>query len=97
MHRRVGLARAGQVHPAIFQDPVDPPGGGGLAGVPPGGIVHRYARPRRQRGEQPSRDPGRGQRRDEPHSAGIHRRRVGVGDQLRIARQQKPARPGDLL
>ena len=96
MHRRVGLTRAGQVHPAVFQDPVAAAGGGGLTGVPPGDVVHRCARPRRQRGEQPGRDPGRGQRRDEPHPLGAHRRRVRVGDQLRIAHQQKRARPGDL-
>ena len=97
VHRRVGLARAGQVHPAVFQHPVAAAGGGGLAGVPPGGVVHRGAGLRRQRGEQPGRDPGRAQRRDEPYFPGSHRRRVRVGDQLRIARQQKRARPGDLL
>ena len=51
MHQRVSLARPGQVHPAVFQDPVGAPGGGGLPGVTPGDIVHRRARPRRQRGE----------------------------------------------
>ena len=96
MHRRVSLARASQVHPAVFQDPVTAPGGGGLTGVAPSGIVHRRARPRRQRGEQPGRDPGRRQRRDEPHFLGIHRRRVGIRDQLRIAHQQERPRPGDL-
>jgi hypothetical protein len=30
MHGRVGLTRAGQVHPAVVEDPVDAAGGGGL-------------------------------------------------------------------
>ena len=63
---RVALAGAGQVHPLVLQHPVAAPRGGGLARVPPGGIVHRDARAVRQRREQPGRDPGGGQRRDEP-------------------------------
>ena len=51
MHRRVSLTRSSQVHPAVFQDPVNAPGGSGLPGVTPSDIVHRRARPRRQRGE----------------------------------------------
>ena len=43
MHRRVGLARAVQVHPAVFEHPVAAAGGGGLPGVPRGGVVHRRA------------------------------------------------------
>ena len=51
VHRRAGLARSGQVHPAVFQHPVNAPGGSGLPGVTPGNVVHRRARPRRERGE----------------------------------------------
>jgi len=58
MHGRVGLTRAGQVHPAVFDDPVDAAGGGGLTGIPRGNIVHRRARPRRQRSDTSMREPG---------------------------------------
>ena len=45
VHRRIALAGAGQVHPAVFQHPVAAAGGGGLARVPPGDVVHRGACP----------------------------------------------------
>jgi len=57
MHGRVELTRAGQVHPAVFDDPVDAAGGGGLTGIPRGNIVHRRARPRRQRSDTSMREP----------------------------------------
>ena len=97
MHRRVGLARAVQVHPAVFEHPVAAAGSGRLAGISRGGVVHRRTGSRWQRGEQPGRDPRCGQRRDEPHALGIHRRRVRIRDQLGVAHQQERPRPGDLF
>ncbi len=78
VHHRIALAGAADVHPVVLQHPVGAARGGGLARVPPGGVVHLGTRPRRQRGEQPRRHPRGGQRRDEGDLPGGHRRRVGL-------------------